>query len=809
MFAPPSASSSGRSDSGGSLRCDNLAAKYSALAGDGAQGPKAREAAMLFSAAEQSLNDEDIATALAKAKEALALFREVGDKGAEADSLRLVVSSMAEREEPPSPAQQEALDLASQELEAFRTSGAKRGEAAMLLSVAEITSNNFGNAKREEAIKAAMQARELFAELKDAKMEGIALLGLVNARITKGTKHDSRQELERAIQAASDALPLFRSIQDTNGEAKALHSLAVTYSYLDAPEETAKYGKQALALWRELGVKKFEGMELRCLGEWQLANEKPDEALKLAEAALKVFEELGNGKGWEAAALSTVVRTHLKLEDIEKAHQLVKDAARSFQSRADEAGEVTALSLMVEIQLAKDDKPEALAAAERCLDAIKGLSKRTAADRKFEANMIHTIAQIHLAEEAYTRALDWCKDAVALCKDIGDKQQHALVLHTLSNVNIGLKEFREAVKTAAESRDIFRKRGHRRGHAYSCLACCHAYTARGEHNRAISMTKEAQKIFSEEKHLKGEADALAMLAEVYLMKGNSQKCLIAAKEARNLYRETSQSIKELEELFIIAKAEFWNAHAGGTPQSKGEKPSTAWETALSAAQEALTVSRKMNIEQSIVAALFSVGQIYVILRQPDQAAKVIDEALPMSQKMEDARAEANLEVLTSQMHIMNGKENQATEPARRAVEIFKEKLNDADGEDIALELIRYVEGGGAAPKGGAAEGDDAADSQAGGAITEYQGPTLEDLIATISDVALSLMGVESLAGDTPLMDAGLDSLASVEFQNNLQKEFQGVQLPSTLVFDFPSVKTMSEFINGGLREAAGFKPLEG
>merc|ERR1740121_3142899 len=124
-------------------------------------------------------------------------------------------------------------------------------------------------------------------------------------------------------------------------------------------------------------------------------------------------------------------------------------------------------------------------------------------------------------------------------------------------------------------------------------------------------------------------------------------------------------------------------------------------------------------------------------------------------------------------------------------------MNDAEGEEVAAELLRYIEGGGSATQGGV-------DSAAGGGGGEYEGPQLEDLVATIQDVALSLMGVESLAGDTPLMDAGLDSLASVEFQNNLQKEFGTMMMPATMVFDYPSVKTMADFIHGGLREAAGF-----
>ena len=86
-------------------------------------------------------------------------------------------------------------------------------------------------------------------------------------------------------------------------------------------------------------------------------------------------------------------------------------------------------------------------------------------------------------------------------------------------------------------------------------------------------------------------------------------------------------------------------------------------------------------------------------------------------------------------------------------------------------------------------------------IQPYSGPNTTEIVETVSDVALSLIGVESLDADEPLMDAGLDSLAAVEFGNTLAKEFSGVALPSTLMFDFPSVKLLSGFIDSSMREA--------
>ncbi|CAK9099313.1 Polyketide synthase PksJ (PKS) [Durusdinium trenchii] len=73
--------------------------------------------------------------------------------------------------------------------------------------------------------------------------------------------------------------------------------------------------------------------------------------------------------------------------------------------------------------------------------------------------------------------------------------------------------------------------------------------------------------------------------------------------------------------------------------------------------------------------------------------------------------------------------------------------------------------------------------------------------------------VLAIAGEEPLMDSGMDSLAAVEFRNRLSNELQGVKLPNTLIFDYPTVSAISNFaasqVGATSGSAAAFAAVQG
>lgn len=73
--------------------------------------------------------------------------------------------------------------------------------------------------------------------------------------------------------------------------------------------------------------------------------------------------------------------------------------------------------------------------------------------------------------------------------------------------------------------------------------------------------------------------------------------------------------------------------------------------------------------------------------------------------------------------------------------------------------------------------------------------------ATVAAAAAEVVG-PGVGEDEPLMAAGLDSLGSVEFANMLSQRL-GMSMPGTLIFDYPSLRAVGDYLSTALLKKQG------
>jgi len=770
---------------------------------------KSQEVRQLLKSAEKFYDECEYGQTLQEATTALALSREIEDKEGIADSALWASRAYAEKSQ-----REEAANLASQELSAFRDAGDSQGEAKMLLAMAIANSDERGKTKREEALQAAMDARELFQKLDDKKFEAQSLMQIVCIHLTRTA--DKMQGALDAQQVANEALELSSAAGDRKGQGYALHMLGAVgvliaflrqgYDLFSIPgvqidflqpgfrgmtvhlEESFADGIQAaedaLAIWQDLKIRQWETFELQSIARWQLAAHRPQDSKPNAEEA--VIAAKAPGGTLEATALVCVMEGHIAQRELGLALEKGEEGLARFKETGDKRSQMCIMTALARVHEGQGLPEQAMSVCQEALSLSRDL-----ADSANEMKLLLLLAELHKGQNQFQKAAQMAFQSAKLCQQEGEHKQQAHALHQASVAFSMDGEYEAAVQAAGEALAISRQADYKMGEGVCLLGMCSAYRDQGDSGMAVKTALEAQTLFNDQEEPLYEAEAFLMVAVGQMDQQYYPAALEAAKSARSLLKGCF-SYNEFQALLLIAQLETLLISDVQNPPTRGTRLfHEAFDKALKAANNAVVLSRRMKSKPLIASALHTLAEVYSLDRRGREALKAAKEAVLLFREDGEQRDEASSLIVCSEAQFMLGAKQKAIEVANSALELFRQ-IGDQAGEMKAMNALERLQprATGMLPDSPVTQESQIVPKRESSKVADIQ-----SIAAKIKVAAENLVGLdEEIDLDAPLMQSGLTSNAVVLLRNELTKEFPSANMPYTLVFDYPSVNAITNFM---------------
>jgi len=240
----------------------------------------------------------------------------------------------------------------------------------------------------------------------------------------------------------------------------------------------------------------------------------------------------------------------------------------------------------------------------------------------------------------------------------------------------------------------------------------------------------------------------------------------------------------------------------GAAQNHHKLMREAHNKAFKSAREAWALAKKADNRELQANALLKVAQIQMIGGRYKEAMEARDEALQLFQQLGLKREESITTTLGAEVQFGLKEIDEATALAETGLELAR-AVKDGVAENYAIEVLNVIYTSLAKPapvvQEQVATAVAALPMSGAGAIApaanEPKGLDPDMVREKIANVAGEVVGVDDgLYNDSPLMESGMDSLSAVQFRNILTRTLEGISMPASLMFDYPSINQITEYV---------------
>ncbi|CAJ1456020.1 unnamed protein product [Effrenium voratum] len=713
----------------------------------------------------------------------------------------------------------------------------------MLLCLAEINHDKRGRKKRQEALETGAQALQIFTQIGDQKFEALTLMVMAMAHY-KFFMYDAM--LEESLRVLE--------ITDTLGDkflmAKARNLNGLAYSSQRKVDDALEQGKAALALWRELGLRRQEAVQCHAMAGWLLYGRWPKKALALAEQTLEILRDIGpagipggSKHRREAMSVYMIIEIMAELKQYKPALKFAKGAFERFGELGCKLGQGMVKDAMGRVYIVMDKPDKAIEAVDEARAIADSLG-----DKRWSAKLLFGVAQAHMKAKDTNEAIETLDKTINLAQAAGDQQETARLQQNLIDALLfRQRNPKAALRVAKEARTMAQKNSDKRAEAMAILREAMAQGSMGKRDEAFSLAKQAQEFFQDSYWPRGEAQCLHFMADLRSQTGDLEAALECAEERLAVLRSLHDLTMEANAMLQLA-----NFHMKDDNFAEAEK----------LAQEAVQLGKKDRNPRAQVDALLLLTQLSntKVLDKPedksmrpiiDRAVRTVNEALQVAGKAENRSLRALVLFKRAETMVLAGRHQTGLRDVKEAGAIFEEMdhyqalgrccllsgnikhalgqeeagaadvekadliAKDIGDHQLADEVMNFRKAleekkreaeraaqvqieqpqlmapmpGAPAPAPGAAVPvvESVAAPQQKGLDPVY---VRKQLASMVKDAIAS---DDELELDSPFMDAGMDSLSSVALMSMVAKEFQMALSPS-LVFDFPTLRSMEEHL---------------
>mmetsp|Transcript_63391 Transcript_63391/g.151295 ORF Transcript_63391/g.151295 Transcript_63391/m.151295 type:complete len:869 (+) Transcript_63391:111-2717(+) len=734
------------------------------------------------------------------------------------------------------------------ELDAFQTAGSRKGEACMLLSLVDIELDRRPILDHDEALQACTTAKEIFHDIGDKRFEVQASIAMVTLLAAKPGSE------AKMLPIAKTAVTLARQHGDRLTEAKALHTLALVNVAKENWKDAFRRAEEALAIYEALLLWKWEALIRTELAEWSLLLENPEQALPHAQAARKLFRDYNYGKGWQAVALDVIVRVLMAQDQKQQGLALAAEGTAELDNRADKRTMALGYDALTHAHLlagSKDGTNFCTSDAQRAAERALALT-REFADTRWEACMLFNLAQTLLRLGQSSEGIKLAEEAGDKLAELGDFGGQAITMQVRADAYIAEDQIEKAIEVTEKAAALFQKGGDLRREAGSRLTTGILYAYSENLEKAFEYGTQAQHLAEQATDKRTEAAAWNLVSQVHAAAGNGTDALQAAKKMRVRYAQAMNQRWQAISLYMIAylsdaegkldaavraaeeavtcarrvednelliemlilasranfamtskvglaaKASRPSIAARSTSQRHVFQPSKAVDAhepflgrALVCAQEAVELARETGAaSERLGGSLYCLALVNLLIRKFKAGLAEAEEAVNVFRGNGDDLMQAASLLLVAHACKALSKSADSQAAASSAVELF-EKLGDEAGAAEGRKILGKAEDTEASAALRALPGVAGSASQT---VPAKTGLSMEETTAAVLKLVEEVVGGdEDIVADEPLMDIGVDSLAAVDFRNQIVKRFD-LPVSSSLIFDYPSTRSVAEHL---------------